>query len=406
MPKKQPILILLESHVDHIVAGSYESLISELLTKGYDTFCLELPKSIPMHMVVRGLKAEIEKVETSVLPKVVTAINKGISSNAMVHMAAFGPKLFYTSQELSSLTLETLVAFITLYIPEEKNSDALAIQLRSYRQHKISLQFLQSLAPKIKMVSIDLDQRDFANVHSSQHNSLREKHMVDRLLEQYRAGSKIVFKVGKMHAQGLSKLLREAKLLDQTIFINLSSPDAAEPYYGLEMQAFMDDPRNQIHKIRFESAANIDDQLKNIDSLITAFRISAKEELSKVDPMVQRLCAAAQKNKVPELDEILKANPAFNLDSSISGGFTALDYACKFNSKDAAEWLINKGCDLYNAGSPAQPKTRPIDRCNKDLKPILEKIYAQYKAEEQKKVVKGGAAADNISGNVRQKLKS
>jgi len=384
MPKRLPILILLESHVDNIVAGCYESLINSLVTKGYDTFCLEIPASVPMQMVMRGLKAEIEKVETSILPKVVVAINNGINRNAAIHLATFGSKLVYTPQELIVLNLETLVALIKMYIPQEKNSDALAIQLRSHMQHKLSLQYLGSLAPKIRMVPIDLDQRDFANVASVQHNSLREKHMCDKLLEQYRAGSNPIYKVGKVHAQGLFMLLREAKLLDQTIFINLSSADAREPHYGPEMQTFMDDPRNQIHKIRFESATNIDVQIRRVDFLITAYMMPEKKELPKADKIVNSLCLAAKNNNLHELDKIFEAYPSFNFDSTISGGFTALDYACQSNSKEAAEWLIHKGCDLYNVGSQAQPKKRPIDRCEIALKPILEETYSKYKSHAHK----------------------
>lgn len=367
MPKRLPILILLDSHIDNVIAECIEPIIKSVIDKGYNTFCLETPSAIPIGKVKLGLQAEIVKIETNILPSVTAAINKGIQK------AANEPKRLYASQELIALNLQDLVDLIKLYMPEQKNYEALAIQLRSHFQYKVTQHYLDILSPMIKMVGVDVNDRNFAVMEFAQHNTRREQHIGTKVLELYSAGANIVLKVGKTHAPGLFKFFSNAKHLDQIVFINLSSPDTCEPPYTPPDLALMEDP-SRIHKLYFESAKSAKAQCSQIGAWID---LSIGKKPAVTDARVNHICLAAQKNNVTELEKFFESNRAFNFDTALPGGFTALDYACKSNSREAAEWLISKGCNLYNAGTREAPKIAPINRCNAALKAILEMPHEQ-----------------------------
>lgn len=88
--------------------------------------------------------------------------------------------------------------------------------------------------------------------------------------------------------------------------------------------------------------------------------------------IANEFCIKAKNNDVAGMREFLHKHPGFNIGTPFKLGFTALHYACKNKSLEAAQFLIMLGADITQ---PAlnEGRTTPLDLC-KDVKKISESI--------------------------------
>ena len=98
-------------------------------------------------------------------------------------------------------------------------------------------------------------------------------------------------------------------------------------------------------------------------------------EDSEQKQIIKTFCSHAKNNRVPEMVKMLQEYPAFNIDTPFTNGFTALHYACKNKSLDAASFLLRIGADL-NKAAKDNLGTTPLDYlCVEDIefkKKVLE----------------------------------
>lgn len=101
----------------------------------------------------------------------------------------------------------------------------------------------------------------------------------------------------------------------------------------------------------------------------TTTYISSTTGLPVSDPdnlvNAKEFCIQAKNNDVASMRDFLNFHPGFNISTPFQAGFTALHYACKYKSLEAAQFLITLGAD---ATQPAldKNKTTPLNLCKED----------------------------------------